>query len=187
MKRFISSLILLLAVAVTATAQGMEMDDIFYQLNGDHAVVIAGSYPYSGDVTIPSAIIHNDTVYPVTAISPVAFKDCTALTSVSIPESVTAIGEQAFAGCTALDSVDISNLSAWCGIDFESESANPCYRAHHLYLNGEEITDLVIPDSVPSISSFAFSGCSSFNSVSIPSTVREIGASVFSNCPSPFR
>ena len=165
-------------------AQDLEVGDICYHINSDHAIVIAGSYPYSGDVAIPATISHNDRVYPVTAIDQSAFRDCYALTSVSIPASVTAIGDYAFAGCTALDSVDISDLSAWCSIDFFSKTSNPTYRAHHLYLNGTEIVDLVIPDSVSSISSFAFTGCSSINNVSIPGSVKEIGLSAFSNCAS---
>ena len=183
-KFFKAALILAFALPATTMAQDLEVGDIYYHINSDHAVVIAGSYPYSGDVTIPATISYNDTVYPVTAIDQSAFRDCYALTSVSIPASVNAIGELAFAGCTALDSVGISDLSAWCNIDFFSRTSNPCYRAHHLYMNGMEIVNLVIPDSVSSISSFAFTGCSSINSVSIPGTVREIGPSAFSNCAS---
>ena len=181
---FKAALILAFALPVTAMAQDLEAGDICYHINGDHAIVIAGTYPYSGDVTIPATVSYRDVVYPVTAIDQSAFRDCYALTSVTIPASVTAIGENAFAGCTSLDSVEISDLSVWCSIDFFSKSSNPCNRAHHLYLNGTEIVDLVIPDSVSSISSFAFTGCSSINSVSIPSTVKEIGLSSFSDCAS---
>ena len=104
-KFFKAALILAFALPATTMAQDLEVGDIYYHINSDHAVVIAGSYPYSGDVTIPATISYNDTVYPVTAIDQSAFRDCYALTSVSIPASVNAIGELAFAGCTALDSV----------------------------------------------------------------------------------
>lgn len=181
---FITAFLLALVLPGNMIAQNLEIDGIFYRINGDHAVVTPGIYPYNGDVTIPTTISHNGMVYPVTAIDAVAFRDCSALTSISMPASITEVGEYAFAGCTALDSVDISDLGAWCGIEFASESANPCYHAHHLYLQRNEITDLVIPDSVLSIGSFAFSGCSSINSVFIPSTVKEIGISPFSNCTS---
>ena len=165
-------------------AQDLEADGICYRIDGDHAVVITGSYPYSGDVTIPATVTNDGTVYPVTAIDRAAFRGCSALTGISIPASVTAIGDQAFSGCTALDSVEISDLSAWCGVEFDVQSANPCSHAHHLYLKGEEVVNLVIPDSVTSISSFAFWGCSSINSVSIPGTVTMIGAAAFGDCSS---
>ena len=180
----IAALLLAFSLPGTAMAQDLEAGDICYHINGDHAIVIEGSYLYSGDVEIPATVSYNGMVYPVTAIGQSAFRGCYALTSVSIPASITTIGEHAFAGCTSLDSVAISDLSTWCSIDFASISSNPCYCAHHLYLNGTEITDLVIPDSVSLISSFAFTGCSSINRVSIPSTVKEIGLSSFSNCAS---
>ena len=186
MKRLIPSLIMLLATVLpgTAMAQNLEVDDIHYRIRGENAIVTSGRYPYAGDVIIPATISYNGTAYPVTAIDPAAFRDCATLTSISIPGSISAIGEHAFADCTALDSVGIGDLSAWCGIDFGSETANPCYHAHHLYLNGTEITDLMIPNTVDTISSFAFSGCSAINSVSIPGSVTAIGAAAFSNCSS---
>ena len=174
----------MIALPVIAMAQVVEVGSIYYHLDGDHAIVTAGSFPYSGDVAIPAVISHNGTDYPVTAIGQAAFRDCSALTSITIPGSITAIGELAFAGCTALDSVEISDLGAWCGIDFSFESSNPCYHAHRLFLNGEEIMDLVIPDTVSSISSFAFSGCSSINSIFIPNSVTMIGAAVLTGCSS---
>ncbi|MBR5725393.1 MAG: leucine-rich repeat domain-containing protein [Muribaculaceae bacterium] len=173
-----------LMLCVAAMAHDIEQDGIYYNIKGDSAIVTSGYYPYSGDVTIPAAITHHGDICPVKAIGPAAFRDCSALTSVTIPRSITAVGEHAFAGCTALDSVEISDLAAWCGIDFSSETANPCHHGHRLFLNGEEITQLVIPDSVTAINSFAFSGCSSLSSVSIPSAVMFIGPSAFSDCSS---
>ena len=186
MNQFIKNAILLLSflLPTTLAAQDLEIDNIYYHIAGDHAIVTSGTYPYYGDVTIPDSICHNDHVYPVTDIDRAAFRECSALTSISIPRTVTQIGEHAFAGCTALDSVDISDLDRWCGINFESESANPCYHAHRLFLKGTEITELVISDSVSTISSFAFSSCASISSVTIPSTVTEIGAASFTDCSS---
>lgn len=186
MKRFIinATFLLMLLLPDIAMAQDFELGCINYHIDGDHAIVTSGSYPYSGDVVIPTNVFFNGIDYPVTAIDQSAFHNCTVLTSVTIPSSITAIGELAFAGCTALDSVEISDLNSWCGIDFFSESANPCNCAHRLFLNGKEIMNLVIPDSVSSISSFAFSGCTSINRVFIPNSVTMIGAAVFSDCSS---
>ena len=177
-------LMLALLLSATAIAQDLEIGGIYYHIADGHADVTSGNYPYSGDVVIPAAITHGETVYPVTAIAPAAFRDCATLTGISIPPTVTAIGELAFAGCTALDSVDISDLSLWCSTSFSSEASNPCYHAHRLFVQGEEITDLTVPDSVTEISSFAFSGCTALRSVSIPGSVAMIGPAAFSNCSS---
>ena len=108
-------------------------------------------------------------------------------------------------GCRGLSEVNISDLSAWCGIDFASPSANPLCRAKKLVLNGNEIVDLAVPsgtesighyafyngvdivsvkisDSVTSIGCGAFSGCSGLTSVTIPSSVTNIGRDAFYGC-----
>ena len=124
-------------------------------------------------ITIPNS---------VTSIGNSAFSDCSGLTSVTIPNSVTSIGEDAFFSCSKLTSVHITDLAAWCNIAFVSGSSNPLYYAHHLYLNGEEIKDLVIPSSVTSIGKSAFNGCSGLTSVTIPNSVTSIGTDAFYNC-----
>jgi hypothetical protein len=186
MKHLFVKLMILLAFALPSVAMAvdLESDGLFYIIERDHAIVTASGYPYSGDVTIPASVFHNGVVYPVTTIGAAAFRGCSALTSVTIPASVTSIGDQAFAGCTALDSVDISDLKAWCSIEFYTQSSNPCSHAHRLFLNGVEIVDLVIPDSISTIAAFAFSGCKSISSVSIADSVTTIDVGAFSNCPS---
>ena len=124
-------------------------------------------------VTIPNS---------VTSIGSTAFAFCSGLTSVSIPNSVTSIGDDAFYFCTRLTSVHISDIAAWCNIEFDYYDSNPLSHAHHLYVNGEEVKDLVIPNSVTSIRNNAFSGCSGLTSVTIPNSVTSIGERAFSYC-----
>ncbi len=116
----------------------------------------------------------------VTSIGKYAFYCCSALTSVTIPKSVTSIGNGAFEGCYGLTSVHISDIAAWCNIEFHY--TNPLSFAHHLYLNGEEVKDLVIPNSVTSIGNYAFDSCSGLTSVTIPNSVTSIGGGAFSCC-----
>lgn len=76
----------------------------------------------------------------------------------------------------------ISDLSAWCKIQFEVNSSNPLYNAHHLYINENEVTNLVIPNNITSINNYAFNGCNGLTSVTIPNSVTDIGWSAFANC-----
>ena len=120
----------------------------------------------------------------VTCIDNAAFYDCTNLTNVTIPKSVTKIGSWAFENCKNLRQVIISDLKAWCSIEFGNRFANPLYYAHHLYLQETEITVLNIPSGLTSIGDYAFFGLSSMTKTSVPATVTDIGDFAFCGCGS---
>ena len=120
----------------------------------------------------------------VTSIGEYAFNNCTSLTSVTVPDSVTSCGEYAFSGCNSLTAVHISDIAAWCGIAFEDSYSNPLNYAENLYLSGELVTDIVIPNGVTSIGNYAFIGCVSLTSVTVPNSVTSIGNYAFIDCSS---
>ena len=137
-----------------------------------------GSFAFQGCSGLSSVTIPNS----VTRIGDNAFKGCSKLSSVTIPNSVTRIGDNAFDGCSKLSSVHISDIAAWCQISFGNTSANPLICAHNLYLNGDIVTDLVIPNSVTSIGDYTFEYCTSLTSVTIPNGVTSIGNRAFIYC-----
>ena len=118
----------------------------------------------------------------VYAIGTEAFRDCAGLTSVTIPESVEMIGIQAFAGCSNLKKAEFGSIAGLCKIGFWSMESNPLFYAKHLYVDGEEVTDLVIPEGVKRIEGAAFNNCTALKSVTIPSSVSNIGTSAFEGC-----
>ena len=89
--------------------------------------------------------------------------------------------DYAFLDCSGLKEVHISDLTAWCKINFNGGS-NPLGSAHHLFLNGEEVKELVIPEDVTSIGGYAFDSCSGLTSVTIPNSVTSIENYAFYNC-----
>ncbi|HIV00372.1 MAG TPA: leucine-rich repeat protein [Candidatus Stercoripulliclostridium merdipullorum] len=118
----------------------------------------------------------------LTSIGESAFSGCGGLTSIAIPNSVTSVGASAFEDCSGLKSVSIGDIATWCAIDFADAEANPLRYAHNLYLNGELVTELVIPNNVTSIGDYALEGCSGLASIEIPASVTSIGAGAFYNC-----
>ena len=106
----------------------------------------------------------------MTSIGNHAFRDCSGLTSVTIPNSVTSIGNYAFTNCSGLTSVTIPNSVTSIGISaFEGCTS---------------LTSVTIPNSVMSIGTFAFFFCSSLTSITIPNSVTSIGDYAFYYCES---
>ena len=115
------------------------------------------------------------------SIGDLAFFGCSSLANITIPDTVTSIGSSAFNGCGGLRKVDyLGTIEEWCNISFGNSTANPFY---NLYINGELVTELVIPDTVTIIKAYAFSG-GNFTSVTIPDSVTSIGESAFEYCDS---
>lgn len=109
-----------------------------------------------------------------------AFYNCSLLTSITLPSTIVRIGTNAFDRCTALRSVYfLGSIADWCRIEFPS---NPLCFAHNLYINGEPVIDLVIPEGVTSIGNGAFQNCIGLTSISISDSVTNIGASAFAGC-----
>ena len=78
--------------------------------------------------------------------------------------------------------VYITDIAAWCNIEFESNySANPL-QGTNLYINDKLVTELVIPDGITAIKNYTFAGCCSITSVVIPNSVTSIGAYAFYVC-----
>lgn len=165
----------------------VQIDGIFYELDSEAKTAsvcrFSSGNDYSGDVVIPESFSYENETYLVTSIGDGAFLNCGALNSITIPKTIIYVGNCAFERAKSLKAVYISDLEAWCKIKFGGwQYANPLYLAHRLYLNGEEIQELEIPNSITEIKDFAFQGMSSMTSVIIPNSVKSIGKEAFFRC-----
>ena len=212
------------------TNYDVEINGIYYKYNEDLSGVVVTSRDtkfdsYSGDVIVPSRVELDGKILPVTAIGPQAFRNCFGLTSVqlpdglisidrqafvdcvtlqsiSIPASVKTIGEMAFHDCVALTRVETPSLANWLDIDFVDQYANPLSCAHHLFVNGKEVKELVIDsavkpyafiecqgmksltinEGVTSLGKAAFYGCTSLEHIQLPGSLKEIARQTFYGC-----
>lgn len=148
-----------------------------YTINGSE-IAITACNKSAVDVEIPSAI----NGMSVTSISEGAFRNCNYLKTITIPDSIAYIGSQAFYGCSSLASVNITDLTAWCKIEFYDKTANPLWEAQNLRLDGEIVDDLIIPDGIISVGKYTFCNAKRVESVTFPATVTAIGEDAFYGC-----
>ena len=141
-------------------------------------VVSIGTDAFNGcyalaELTLPESL---------TYIGEKAFNQCSNLTRINIPAGVTFVGEGAFTSCNRLQGVYITDLKAWCGIEFADNHANPIAWSENLYLNDVLVKDLIIPEGTISIGQRAFFNYHSLSKVVIPDSVTSIGSDAFNDC-----
>ena len=145
-----------------------------YTIHEDTKVI--ADYAFASCSRLTSVVIPDS----VTSIGDYAFWGCTGLTSIVIPDSVTSIGYAAF-DLTGLKDVYITDIDAWCNISFSDYYSNPMYNGANLYLNGNLVTEVTVPDTVNGLE-YTFCGCKSIVSVTIPDSVTSISGYAFYNC-----
>ena len=175
------SMVGLQAFAYFDTYTKIQVDELYYYLDKANNQALVTSMPkgkYKGNIVIPSSITHEAKTYSVTHIGDQAFRDCTGLTSITIPNSVTSIGGFAFTGCSGLTSMIVESGNT----KYDSrENCNAIIETESNALKfGCKTT--IIPNSVTSIEVGAFYCCSGLTSVTIPNSVTSIGGAAFENC-----
>ena len=124
-----------------------------------YTVTITGyKKPLSGEITIPETIEG----YEVTAIGCDAFRDCTEITSIVMPDSVTEIGSYAFSGCTSLSKIILPKGLKEIAVG--------------IFCNCSALESISVPEGVTVIGDFAFTNCSDLKQVNLPSGLITIGS-----------
>ena len=146
----IFTLFLVLITTTTLWAYDFKVGDLCYNITSNtkpYTVKVTGAASSITTATIPASVTYNGATYSVTSIGNRAFKGCSSLTSVNIPNSVTSIEEGAFLSCSSLTSVTIGNSVTSIG----DRAFSSC----------SSLTSVTIGNSVTSIGDRAFNDCSS--------------------------
>ena len=153
--------------AVEDAAKDAANEQLFdFEFTPDNTAVIVKHYRgAAADVTIPSHYKGK----PVTMIDHAAFH-ASAVTSVTIPDSVTSIPDDAFAFCSQLTNISIPNSVTFIGFS----AFNSC----------TSLKSITLPSSLSTIQSSAFYNCGNLETIRIPVSVTFIGNYAFAGCPS---
>lgn len=113
-----------------------------------------------------------------------AFYNCSHIKNIYIPSTLKTVQNSAFLGCTRLESVYIDSIDFWFDITFEDPYSTPFGYADYLYVNGEVLEELVVPDRITEIKYLSFAGCDSITTITFNNSLEKISHSSFRDCHS---
>lgn len=196
---FLTAVIIIMSVVATY-AHDFEVDGIYYNKNGYKSVYVTfkgslyNSYTneYTGKVEIPSTVTYSNVEYTIQGIGMYAFKECSDVTAVVIPEGAVFIGPEAFWNCTSLHSITVPSSVTTIGrfafgqTPFYIDHADGlvCINSVLYKYKGEMFpnTPIEVPDNIQHISGYAFDGCTNMASIKLPKGLKTIGNGAFASC-----
>ena len=180
---------------IYANSNTIIIDSVKYRLNDDYTAEVISYSGTPGNITILESVAYEGFTFKVTSIGSSAFKNCTSLTSVTIPNSVTSIGSSAFIGCSNLKSVNYNGTKAkWKSISGYSNVSQIIKCTDGIYANSNTIIINSVKyrlndDYTAQVISYSgtpenitISECVSYEGITFK--VTSIGSSAFNNCSS---
>lgn len=113
-----------------------------------------------------------------------AFQNCENLKTIRLGTGIKKLGRSLFGNSNNLENVYIDGLENWCNIELEDSSSNPMAYAKNLYIDGQKLTELIVPEGITEIPQYAFCGNDDIVTIKIPNTVTSIGWGAFAGCNS---
>ncbi len=209
MKPTLKHIILLLSMLPVAqmwAKQGYDFEagGIYYSITGENTVEVSpkeispASSDYSGDISIPPTVVYEETTYNVTGIGMHAFRYCSGVTSVSLPNSIVKIGDYAFRGCSLNSSFVIPENVTYIGSIFDDSCkiteltlpfAGTTLTSGNLrslfsttnYYPPATLTKVTVTNCTR-LNTSAFSGCNHIKEVILPDNLKVISSNAFAKC-----
>lgn len=184
--------ILLLIFPFIANATKIEIEGIYYNLNGTSAEVtyrgdeedgwmyFQADELYTGDIVIPDSVLYEGAYYQVTSIGNDAFAGSRQMTSLSLPSSISDMGSGLFSLCTSLSSISVDEDNP---IFFSSNGILYKRNPTSLYFAPRNLQgDITLDSTLTTIPSSAFQNCTGITSVTLPDNITEIADGAFTGC-----
>ncbi len=151
--------------------------DYTYCASSSTDIVITSYTGTDTEITVPSEIEG----VPVTQIASTAFKDCTSLKIIELPESIKVLDKAAFDGCDNLDDIIIPKDSPCLEL---LRKENPMVIINDILIDADKFTskNITIPDNVKKIGRCVFKGRDEILTITIPESVTYIGKEAFAEC-----
>ena len=166
-----------------------------------------GDFTLSGNVVIPDSVTNNNIKYAVTQLPYGAFKYCSDITTISLPETITTFDAGAFLHCSGITAVNINeNNPNFCseeGVVYNKNMTSFIYCPNtksgvfkipetvttigrNAFLGCEKLTGIILPDNLTTIGNYCFEQCSSLTSIHLPqnAAISSSGDSPFGFCSS---
>ncbi len=171
-------------VSLDMSAFDAPISDVIYAEEGVNVIRFAEKVTTIGDEAFRGCtnIFNLSLPNSVAKIGKRAFYDCKNMECLTFGEGLTRCEEMAFDGCINLLYMHIPSIYNWCRISFESPTSNPLYYTQSFMIDGERVRNMNILPAIQHISDYAFYNNSYLTSVNIPASLQTVGKKAFYGC-----
>ena len=166
---------------------------IKYLLYAKHKTAKVLKNNYEGNIVIPQIVSYKGNEFQITSLEDSCFKNCSNLTSITLPEGITSLGYECFRGCSSLTSITlpegITSLGEYCFRGFSSLTSITLPKGITSLRAGcfsrcSSLTSITLPEGITSLRNHCFHGCSSLTSITLPKGITSLENACFYDCTS---
>ena len=146
------------------------IDGIKYLLYAKHKTAKVLKNNYEGNIVIPQIVSYKGNEFQITSLEDSCFKNCSNLTSITLPKGITSLGKYCFADCNSLTSITLPEGITSLGYE--------CFRGC------SSLTSITLPEGITSLGEYCFGYCNSLTSITLPKGITSLSDGCFAGCNS---